>query len=152
MRTPMRTLILLRHAAAESRQVDGRDFDRALTAVGRAEAAAAARRLAALALRPPVLLTSPALRARATGDIIARRLGIAGAQVREDPVLYLATVPALRAAIARTAATVDCLLLIGHNPGLSELVTALDGGSKGVALATASFQGFDLPLADWTLP
>ena len=58
--------------------------------------------------------------------------------MRDDATLYLATMPALRAAIARTDAAVGCLLLIGHNPGLSELATVLDAAGEGVALATGA--------------
>ena len=148
----MRTLILLRHAAAESPGLDGQDYDRGLTPAGRAEAEAAGRRLAALNLQPQLLLTSPARRTRATTDIVARCLGLAAAGVREDATLYLAAVPALRAVIARTAAAVGCLLLVGHNPGLSELATALDARGEGIALATGAFVRLDLPLADWLLP
>lgn len=148
----MRTLILLRHAAAESLGLDGRDFDRELTAAGRAEAEATGRRLAALDIRPQLLLSSPARRTRATTDIVARCLGLAASAVREDATLYLATLPTLRTAIARTDAAVGCLLLVGHNPGLSELATALDANGDGVALATGACVRLDLPLADWSLP
>jgi phosphohistidine phosphatase len=148
----VRTLILLRHAAAESQRLDSRDFERALTPVGRAEAEAAGRRLAALDSRPQLLLTSPARRTRDTADILVRCLGLAGASVRDDAALYLATVPALRAAIARTNAAIGCLLLIGHNPGLSELATVLDADGEGVALATGAYVRLDLQLADWSLP
>ena len=148
----MRTLILLRHAAAESLGLDGRDFDRELTAAGRAEAEATGRRLAALDIRPQQLLSSPARRTRATTDIVARCLGLAASAVREDATLYLATLPTLRTAIARTDAAVGCLLLVGHNPGLSELATALDANRAGVALATGACVRLDLPLADWSLP
>lgn len=148
----MRTLILLRHAVAESQRLDGRDFDRALTPAGRAEAEAAGRRLAALDSRPQLLLTSPARRTRDTADTLARCLGLAAASVRDDATLYLATVPALRAAIARTDAVISCLLLVGHNPGLSELATVLEADGAGVALATGAYVRFDLPLADWSLP
>jgi phosphohistidine phosphatase len=148
----VRTLILLRHAAAESLGLDGRDFDRELTAAGRAEAEATGRRLAALDIRPQLLLSSPARRTRATTDIVARCLGLAASAVREDATLYLATLPTLRTAIARTDAAVGCLLLVGHNPGLSELATALDANGDGVALATGACVRLDLPLADWSLP
>ena len=64
--------------------------------------------------------------------------------MRDDATLYLATVPALRAAIARTHAAIGCLLLIGHNPGLSELATLLDAEGAGVALATGACVRFEL--------
>jgi phosphohistidine phosphatase len=148
----VRTLILLRHAAAESQGLDARDYDRALTPAGRAEAAAAAQRLAALPTRPLLLLTSPAVRTRATAEIVARHLGLGRAAVRDDDSLYLAAAPVLRAAIARIDASVGCLLVVGHNPGLSELASMLDADRGGIALATGCFVHFALPLADWTLP
>lgn len=148
----MRTLILLRHAAATTPWPDGGDFERALTPDGRAEAEAAGRLLAERGTRPQRLLTSPAHRARATADIVARCLGLARTGVEEDPALYLAAPAALRAAIAATDAAVGCLLLVGHNPGLSDLAADLDPAGEDVMLATGAFVRLELPLPDWSLP
>lgn len=148
----MRTLILLRHAAATTPWPEGGDFERALTPAGRAEAAAAGRRLAESGIRPQRLLTSPARRARGTADIVARCLGLARKRVLEDPALYLAAPGALRAAIATTDAALGCLLLVGHNPGLSDLAGDLDPAGADVMLATGAFVRLDLPLPDWSLP
>jgi len=67
-------LVLLRHGEAE-RLVD-RDEMRRLTQRGRAEAGAAARAIAALALPAPVVVASPYLRAQETAEIVAAVLGV----------------------------------------------------------------------------
>jgi phosphohistidine phosphatase len=147
-----RRLILLRHAAAEPQGLDSADFERPLSPAGRTEAEIAARRLAELPIRPALALTSPARRSRATAEVIAHRLGLGRAALLEDASLYLASLPALRTAIARVPPEVGCLLLIGHNPGLSGLATLLDTPGRPCVLATGGFVHFDLPLDDWRLP
>ena len=148
----MRTLILLRHAAAEPAGPGHRDFDRALDANGQTEAEGAARRLAALPFRPALALVSPARRSQMTAQIVARHLRLGDDALRAEASLYLAPVPALREVIARTPARVDCLLVVGHNPGLSDLVSELAPPGNDVLLATAEFAYLQMPQADWTLP
>ncbi len=148
----MRTLILLRHAAAEPAGAGMGDFDRPLDAAGRAEAEHAGRQLAALPHRPELVLTSPANRTLATAGIVARHLGLGRDVLRTDATLYLASVPALRAAIARVPAGVGGLLLVGHNPGLSDLATDIGPEGQDVLLSTAEFVQLELATDGWTLP
>lgn len=54
--------------------------------------------------------------------------------MRYDPQLYAAEVPELLATVHATPAEVETLLLIGHNPGLEELVVELAGDSLDDAL------------------
>ncbi|MCC7462286.1 MAG: histidine phosphatase family protein [Gammaproteobacteria bacterium] len=148
----VRTLILLRHAAAEPAAAGHRDFDRGLDPGGHAEARAAARRLAALPFRPALLLVSPARRTQLTAEIIARHLRLGADALHAEPSLYLAPVRALRAAIARAPAAIDCLLVVGHNPALSDLASEISPPENEVLLATAEFAVRQLPQSDWTLP
>jgi len=120
----MRQLWLLRHAEAEALRAPLTDFERALTARGRAQALAAAERLLQLGLCPDLLLASPAARARETATIVARRLQCLQA-IDYQPPLYQASAAALLAALQRCEAGVHAVLLVGHNPGLSDLVQQL---------------------------
>jgi phosphohistidine phosphatase len=147
----MRTLILLRHAAAEPAGPERDDFDRALDAAGRAEAESAARQLGALAVRPALALASPARRTLLTAQVVARQLGLDRRALRTDAELYLGSVPALQAAIARVPAEVGCLLVVGHNPGISDFASDIGPEGQDVLLSTGEFVQLELDRDDWTL-
>lgn len=137
----MLELLLLRHAEAEPAALDGEDFQRPLTARGRDAALGAAARLAALPWHPQRLLYSPAVRTAATATLIAQALKLDAHTLQEIPELYLATPQALRAVVQSRRGNVSRLMIVGHNPGLSEWGTQLD----------ARFAGHNLPPAGYWL-
>jgi len=123
----MRELILLRHAHAESALPGQADFERPLSATGRDEAGAAGDWLRAHALQPGRVLCSPALRARQT----LGGLGLSeAADVRMAPTIYEAT-PGTLIDLADAHRDAHPLLLVGHNPGLEQLVALLHSGRSG---------------------
>jgi len=120
----MKHLILLRHASAENGESDR---VRPLSALGRSEAARVARALLRLAdggFRPELLLASPARRVRETLEGIRAALG-AARRVEEDESLYLASAGRLLTRLQALPDEVEQVLLVGHNPGLGELVPLL---------------------------
>jgi phosphohistidine phosphatase SixA len=123
----MRELILLRHAHAEPATPGQDDRDRPLSAIGRAEAAAAGDWLRAHGRLPQRILCSPARRTRET---LAGLGDLGGAEVREVPAIYDATAGTL-AALADAHAEAVRLLIIGHNPGLERLAALLHSGQSG---------------------
>ena len=130
-------LILMRHAQAEPAGLDADDFARPLTAAGRAAAAQAAAVLAAEGVTVGRLLYSPASRTRETAAIAARELGLEANLLQELPQLYLATPEVIRDMVERHGGQVRCLLVIGHNPGLSEYGGELDPRLAQRSLPTA---------------
>lgn len=133
--TGRRALILLRHAKAE-REMGVADLDRPLTARGRADALAAGAWLARQGLRPDQVLCSPSRRTRQTWDGV--RAGIAPqetdepAAVRDEPAIYHGTAGELLRLLRQVdPGEADTLLLIGHNPTISELshLLAPEGGT-----------------------
>ncbi|WP_330292518.1 SixA phosphatase family protein [Streptomyces sp. NBC_00576] len=122
---PLRRLVVLRHAkSAWPTGVD--DHDRPLGPRGLRDAPAAGRALAEADCLPDLALCSTAERARRTLELAAAEWG-APAPVRHDPRLYGADVPELLAVVREVPPTVGTLLLVGHNPGLEELVLELAG-------------------------
>nr|WP_223190222.1 histidine phosphatase family protein [Streptomyces sp. TRM68416] len=121
----MRRLVVLRHA--KSAWPEGvADHRRPLAPRGRRDAPAAGRALAEADLLPGLALCSTAVRARQTWELASAEWGTPP-PVRFEPRLYGADVPELLAVVHETAAQVETLLLIGHNPGLEELVVELAG-------------------------
>lgn len=125
--SPMRELILLRHAHAEAPIAGMDDRQRPLSATGLAEARAAGEWLRAHGLRPDRVLCSPATRTRQT----LQALGDLGCtDLREEEAIYAAS-PGVLIALADAHADARRLLLVGHNPGLEQLAALLHSGQSG---------------------
>jgi len=133
----------MRHAAAVPAALGRSDFDRALSGAGRAAAAQAARRLAAAGIALERVLYSPARRTRETAMIVARELELDSAVLAAVPELYSASPPTIREAITRHHGAASVLMVIGHNPGISDFGRELGGGPSRDQLPTAGF---------WRLP
>lgn len=120
-------LWLLRHAQAEPSASSGRDEDRRLTPSGRT----ACHRLQDW-LRdyggtlPRTLLVSPARRTLETAETALDRVGLPTPTI--EPSLWNASTGDLVDLIQRSKSPEQPLLLIGHNPGLEDLVIWLCGG------------------------
>ncbi|MFD4414471.1 SixA phosphatase family protein [Streptomyces sp. NPDC058251] len=129
---PLRRLVVLRHA--KSAWPEGvSDHERPLAPRGRRDAPAAGRALAEADCLPDLALCSTAVRARQTWELAAEQWGTPP-PVRLDERLYAADVPELLAAVREVPDQVGTLLLIGHNPGLEELVLDLAGDGLDDAL------------------
>jgi phosphohistidine phosphatase len=118
---------LVRHAHAEWPEYSGRDFDRPLTARGMEDALETARELLAAGMRPELLLSSTARRTRDTALILARELGLATRAVRFTDRLYNASASALESAAQDVASRCTHVMLVAHNPGISEFARQLTG-------------------------
>ena len=125
----LRTLVILRHAKAD-RPAGVVDFDRPLTERGHADAAAAGAWLGTQDIRPDLVICSPARRARQTWHGVAIGLTQESAPlVRYEPQAYEAGVEALLAVLRTVDDGLGTVLLIGHNPTLSELSERLAGAA-----------------------
>jgi phosphohistidine phosphatase len=144
-----RTLVLLRHAKAE--RPDGLpDQDRPLTDRGHADAAAAGAWLLASGHVPGLVLCSPARRTRQTWHSVAIALGGAGSPtVQYERDLYDGDAEAALQIIA-AAKEAQSILLIGHNPTISQLSVLLDaaGQADSDGLRTSGIAVHELP-GDW---
>lgn len=128
----MKQLLLMRHAAAAAKGASSADRERPLTADGRRAATLLGRRLRSDGIGPDHVLCSPARRARETLDGIAEALdALPPADFDDD--LYLADSFSLLEFLRGVPPETEALLLIGHNPGLEELVRTL-GGSANAAV------------------
>ena len=140
----MRTVYLLRHAKSSWDEPGLADRDRPLAPRGRKAAKLVARHLDREGVRPELVLCSPARRARETLDRVLAALG--SPEVVFDERLYGATDRELLARIREVPETVGSVLLVGHNPGLADLLALLAGSGLDrpdevptAALATLTF-------------
>ncbi|RLK48893.1 SixA phosphatase family protein [Microbacterium telephonicum] len=139
----MRTLVLIRHAKSDWGDPGLADHDRPLNERGTRDAPAMARRLAESGIRPDVLLSSTAVRARTTAAAFGDALGLSP-QLRED--LYGAPARALLDAAAETGA--ETVVVVAHDPGMTVLAEQLSGGGIG-HMPTGAVAVFRWDAADW---
>jgi phosphohistidine phosphatase len=128
-------LYVVRHGIAEAQARRGGDDARRLTPAGRTKVRRIARGLDRLRVRADVVLTSPLPRAAETAAILAAEHGELPAPLAL-PALAPGTAPLeLLAALRRRAGRGD-VMIVGHEPGLSQLVAVLLTGSPdGLAIA-----------------
>jgi phosphohistidine phosphatase len=120
-----RTLVLLRHAKAET-PGDELDFDRKLTTKGETDADAAGAWLADERIRPDLVLCSPAARTRQTWHGAAVALeqahpGNGSPEVRYEKGLYFGGRTEVFDLLRAVPDTVRTVLVVGHNPTMSEV-------------------------------
>lgn len=142
----MRELILLRHAEATPHGNDGKDDrERELTDHGRREAHAAGEWLSSHQVRFDRVLCSPATRTRQTASLA---LGDAVEPTYDDSI-YDATVGDLYDLLDKQG-DVERVVLVGHNPGIEQLVAFLVEGRsedyRGMPPAGMARLSFDGPL------
>lgn len=121
----MRRLFLVRHAKAEP-SVGRDDYARKLTGRGRADARRIAKALAARHFLPDVLIHSGAARAKETAEIFAAAWRNE-VELQEQAWLYDASFTTLIDCTRALSHEEKRIGLVGHNPGLGELATALAG-------------------------
>ena len=123
-------LFFLRHGKAWSR-ADWREDDglRPLTDAGEALMHAEGRAMKAMGLAPEVIVTSPLVRARRTAEIVAEELGLS-ARLVEDRRLAHGLDARRLAAIVEGQGAAASLMVVGHEPDLSDTVAELTGGGR----------------------
>jgi phosphohistidine phosphatase len=145
----MKTLFLVRHAKAVPPQPGLPDHDRTLNDRGRRDAPEMGRRLAQRGVLPDLMITSTAARARATAQLLAAELGLQPSLVREDARLYASSAGNLLYIIQEQDDDRDCLMLVGHNPEMSEL--ALHFSREMPEMPTAAVARIDVDVQSWVL-
>jgi phosphohistidine phosphatase len=120
----LKTLTLLRHAKSGWDDPVARDFDRPLNGKGKRAAVMVGRNLRHLGLSFDSVVASPAVRVMETLDEIERGYGRA-LGIAWDRRLYLASAETLLDLVHALPDMARDVLLVGHNPGLEDLVLML---------------------------
>jgi phosphohistidine phosphatase len=122
---PGHTLILLRHSKSDWSGGEP-DHERPLAARGQRQAPEAGRWLAAHVDRVDLAVVSSAERARRTWSLAAAELGDPP-PVRLDEGMYGASGSALLSIVRDLSEDLSTVVMVGHNPGLEDLVSTLAG-------------------------
>jgi len=137
-------LFLLRHAKSSWKDFSIRDFDRPLNKRGKHDAPMMAKRMKERGIKPEIILSSPAKRAKSTSKSFSRELGI---EIHYDASIYESTVLRLREIIKEAFKTYDTIMLVGHNPSISVLANAISDHSID-NIPTCGIAGFEFDKGD----
>ena len=151
----MKTLYLLRHAKSDWGDSSRKDFDRPLNDRGWRAAKAMGREMRERDIRPDLVFVSPAAR---TIETLARAEEGFGDKLEavEERAIYLAETELLVELVRNAPAKVDHLMIVGHNPGMHELVLALADGPPDLRdevahkFPTAALAEISFDVVDWT--
>jgi phosphohistidine phosphatase len=136
----MKNLLLIRHAKAthESGYVD---FERPLKQSGMQDALFMANVLKRQASIPEIIVTSPALRTLTTAQIFVEHLHLPPADT--DQRIYEASAHTLVNVINNLPNEYNFIGLVGHNPGISQLLHYLTGQIRDVPTCAIALISFD---------
>jgi len=142
----MRTLLILRHAKSSWKHAGLSDHDRPLNRRGERDAPFMGQLLRSQRLSPGAIVSSTALRAQRTAEDVAQSSGFEGA-VQLEGRLYLADAGTIVDVGREVDAETHRILVVGHNPGVEELVSRLTGQDE--RLPTAALAQIALPIDQW---
>ncbi len=143
----MKALYLLRHAKSSWKDTGLQDFDRPLNERGREAAPLVGQFIRKGRLRVDVMLSSPAMRARQTAALVKESARLS-AELLYDERIYEADAERLLEVVRQAAESADALMLVGHNPGMEELVERLTGETR--EMPTAALACISLDVEKWS--
>jgi phosphohistidine phosphatase len=144
----MRKIILIRHATAEPEQYPLRDFDRNLDSTGVAEAARLGKYLLAKNEKPDAIYLSSSNRTTQTAEIILIEGKLDSVLTVSELSLYNAGYLRLIEQIRYFDAEQNSIAMIAHNPGISQIATALSQDSYQLSPSSAVCLNFAVD--SWT--
>ena len=146
----MKTLTLVRHAKSSWKDASLRDRERPLNKRGERDAPKMGQRIEAAGIRPSLIVSSPAERAWVTAKIVADAIGYPVEFLQREEELYLASLDDLLDVVAAQDPGFNNLMVVGHNPGLTEFANYLSPGvTNNVPTAGVVSVGFEAD--DWQL-
>ena len=147
----MKRLTLIRHAKSDWDDPRLSDHDRPLNERGLRAAPAVGAELARRGVLPDLLLSSTAVRAAATAELVAAELGIFPREIQRDNALYLASVGEYERTIAAVDDTggIDHVMAFAHNPGTHDFAHHLTGGSEIGRFITCAVAMLELDIDHW---
>ena len=149
-----RELLILRHAKSDWTSAAASDFDRPLAKRGKKDAPRVGEWLYREGLVPDMVISSSAERARQTAVKVCKSMDFKKKKIQWDGKVYAAGVADLLKVLARCSPGERTVMLVGHNPGLEDLVCYLaadevEEPSDGKLLPTAAVARLEMP-DDWS--
>jgi phosphohistidine phosphatase len=142
----MKTLLVLRHAKSSWSDPALDDHERPLSTRGRRDGPRMGELVREHGLIPDVVISSDAMRARLTAEAVVAAARCAG-EILLDQRLYMANPADILSLLRTVPGEAETVMIVGHNPGLEELVAQLTGERQD--LPTAALAQIVLPIDQW---
>jgi phosphohistidine phosphatase len=117
----MKVLYLVRHAKSDWGKPGQKDEERILLEKGIKRTAMIVDYLRQKEVMPDVIVSSPAARASLTANLIAAGLGYPEKKVDHEQLIYSGDSDDILDHIYETPAKVNSMMIVGHNPTLTNL-------------------------------
>jgi len=144
----MKKIILIRHGKSAWDNPFLSDHDRPLAERGLRDVPKMAKRLKKRGIKPDLILSSSANRALLTAQITAEELGMNSESIVQEKNLYHASPNTILKYLRMQNDHIDLIVVVGHNPGMNELIEELGGHLDN--LPTAGQFGFKFKTDHWT--
>lgn len=144
----MKRLYVIRHAKSSWSDPGLSDFERPLNKRGKRDAPFMAARLKEGGAKPDMIVSSPARRAAKTARAIAKALGFPEKRITEVITIYEASLQSLVAVVRELPDDCREVIMVGHNPGFSDLVGYLASDSS-IYMPTCAVCCVDLDVESW---
>ncbi len=121
----MKTLYLARHAKSSWDDMSLSDFERPLNKRGLRDAPYMGDILRSRGIKPDLIICSPSRRTKETVYQYIEKIGYPKDRIEFEPRLYEASAATLLSIIREQPESVDSLMIVGHNQGLTDLYNDL---------------------------
>jgi len=142
----VKTLFLLRHAKSSWKDESLPDFERPLNRRGKDACEKVGQYLKHELIVPELILSSPAVRTRETVERVLKAAKLS-VEVRFDQRIYEAGGLRLLEVVSQIENERKTVLLVGHNPGLEELLMLFTGTAE--RLSTAALARLEIKSSKW---
>jgi phosphohistidine phosphatase len=140
----MKTLLIMRHAKSSWSSGALSDHDRPLNGRGKRDAPRMGELLKEIDLVPDLIVTSTAKRARTTAELVGESCGYAG-EYLTTRLFYHAGVEEYLDGLQAVPEVNSVVMIVGHNPGMAELVEHLSGEPEMLTTANIAVVKLDVP-------
>jgi phosphohistidine phosphatase len=143
-----RTLYIMRHAAAIGHAGGLSDFDRVLSMQGMGEAIQMGERMATRGIHFDAILSAKTPRCIETANLVAEAFRFPQSDIVTEEAIYNASDEQLLAVLHRLPASAKSVLLIGHYPSISDVVSFLSHHAFN-GLPTGGVVSLEMEIESW---
>ena len=144
----MKLLLAMRHAKSSWDEPNLDDFDRPLNSRGERDAPKMGKRIAKKGIHVDHICSSPANRAISTAKLMAEAIDYPLKKIQKEQALYHAGEDSILKIISSLPDTAERVLLVGHNPGLTDFVNNFPGTSI-ENIPTAGLVVIEFDIKEW---
>jgi phosphohistidine phosphatase len=146
----MKILTVVRHAKSSWDAPELSDWERPLNDRGERNAPVMGVRMCSSGILPGLIVSSTAVRAWHTAQLIAEQLDYPMENILPEKRLYHASVPEILEVVSEQDPDYDHLMIVGHNPGLTDFVNCFSPGLTW-NVPTAGIASFKFDQTDWDI-